>query len=107
MSMHPPAKSLLLTLCLFASNTMAISFADLPNQDASSGLKAALEKGSVAAVANSFREKTSSQLSVAPCIGGVDRAGVPGATSFWRGIVACRADAPLSGCFTSRSLWRI
>ncbi|WP_151445660.1 DUF4197 domain-containing protein [Lacisediminimonas profundi] len=51
MSMLHPAKSLLLTLCLFTSGAMAISLADLSNQDASSGLKAALEQGSVAAVA--------------------------------------------------------
>ena len=46
-----PAKSLLLTLCLFTSSVMAISLADLSNQDATSGLKAALEQGSIAAVA--------------------------------------------------------
>lgn len=46
---HP--RSLLLTLCLLASSAMAVSLAELSNQDASSGLKAALEKGSVAAVA--------------------------------------------------------
>lgn len=51
MSILRPAKSLLLTLCLFASGAMAISLADLSDKDATSGLKAALEKGSVAAVA--------------------------------------------------------
>lgn len=45
-----PAKSLLLSLCLVASSAMALSLADLTNQDATKGLKAALEKGSVAAV---------------------------------------------------------
>jgi hypothetical protein len=44
-------KSLFLPLCLFASSALALSLADLTNQEASSGLKAALEKGSVAAVA--------------------------------------------------------
>jgi len=48
--MRRPAKSFLLTLCLFASSAMALSLADLSNQEAGSGLKAALEKGSVAAV---------------------------------------------------------
>jgi hypothetical protein len=43
-------KSLFLPLCLVASSALAFSLADLSNQDASSGLKAALEKGSVAAV---------------------------------------------------------
>ncbi|RJF95073.1 DUF4197 domain-containing protein [Noviherbaspirillum saxi] len=51
MSMLPPAKSLLFMLCLFASSAMAISLDDLSNQDATNGLKAALEKGSLAAVA--------------------------------------------------------
>jgi hypothetical protein len=46
-----PAKSLLLALSLFASSAVAASLADLSNQEASSGIKAALEKGSVAAVA--------------------------------------------------------
>lgn len=45
------AKSLLLTLCLAASAAMALSLADLSSQDANNGLKAALEKGSLAAVA--------------------------------------------------------
>ena len=44
------ARSLFLPLCLLASSAWAFSLADLSNQDASSGLKAALEKGSVAAV---------------------------------------------------------
>ena len=39
-----------LSLCLLASSALALSVADLTNQDASSGLKAALDKGSVAAV---------------------------------------------------------
>jgi hypothetical protein len=38
-------------LFLLASSAFAVSIADLSNQDASSGLKAALDKGSVAAVA--------------------------------------------------------
>jgi len=41
----------LLTLSTAASFAFAVSLSDLSNQDASSGLKAALEKGSVAAVA--------------------------------------------------------
>lgn len=45
-----PAKTLLLSLCLVATSAMALSLADLTNQDATKGLKAALEKGSVAAV---------------------------------------------------------
>jgi hypothetical protein len=51
MSLPFSAKSLFLPLCLAASSALALSLADLSNQDASSGLKAALEKGSVAAVA--------------------------------------------------------
>lgn len=51
MSIHAAAKSLLLMLCLYASGVMAASLDDLSNQDAASGVKAALEKGSVAAVA--------------------------------------------------------
>lgn len=43
-------KALLLTLSLFASTAMAISLSDLSNQEATSGLKAALENGSNAAV---------------------------------------------------------
>lgn len=49
MFMRIPAKSLFLTLCLLASSAMGASLADLTNQDATSGVKAALEKGSVAA----------------------------------------------------------
>lgn len=51
MPLRLSAKSLLLSLCLVASGALAFSLADLSNKDASSGLKAALEKGSVAAVA--------------------------------------------------------
>jgi hypothetical protein len=43
--------SILLATALFASSAFAFSLADLSNRDATSGLKAALEKGSVAAVA--------------------------------------------------------
>jgi hypothetical protein len=43
--------AVVLPLCLLASSAFGISVADLTNQDASSGLKAALDKGSVAAVA--------------------------------------------------------
>lgn len=50
MSMFPRAKSLMIGLCLCASAAMAVSLDDLSNQDASSGLKAALEKGAVSAV---------------------------------------------------------
>lgn len=46
-----PAKSLLAMLALVASSAIGVSLADLTNQDASSGVKAALEKGSLAAVA--------------------------------------------------------
>ncbi|MBC7452270.1 MAG: DUF4197 domain-containing protein [Massilia sp.] len=45
-----PKKMLLLALCLVASGAMALSLADLSNQDAGNGLKSALEKGSLAAV---------------------------------------------------------
>lgn len=45
------AKSLFLPLCLVASGAFAFSLADLSSQEAGSGLKAALEKGSIAAVA--------------------------------------------------------
>lgn len=51
MYMPSSAKSLLLTLCLCATGAAAISLQDLSNQDATNGLKAALEKGSLAAVA--------------------------------------------------------
>jgi hypothetical protein len=50
MALHFAAKSLFFPLCLLASSALAFSLADLSNQDASSGLKAALEKGAVAAV---------------------------------------------------------
>lgn len=43
--------ALLPMLCMTASLAFAVSLSDLSNQEASSGLKAALEKGSVAAVA--------------------------------------------------------
>lgn len=43
-------RSLLLLLCLSASSTMAASLDQLSNQEASTGLKAALEKGAGAAV---------------------------------------------------------
>ena len=49
MLLHPK-KILLLGLSLVASTAMAFSLADLSNQDAGSGLKSALEKGSLAAV---------------------------------------------------------
>ena len=42
---------LVLPLCLLTASAFAVSLADITNQDASSGLKAALDKGSVAAVA--------------------------------------------------------
>lgn len=51
MSISFQARSLFLPLCLLASSALAFSLSDLSNQEASSGLKAALEKGSVAAVA--------------------------------------------------------
>lgn len=51
MFMPRAARSLLLPLCFAASAAMALSLADLSNQDAGNGLKAALEKGSLAAVA--------------------------------------------------------
>ena len=40
----------LLPLCLIASSAFALSLSDLSNQDASGGLKAALNQGSIAAV---------------------------------------------------------
>lgn len=51
MFMPSTVKSLFLTFCLCASGAMAVSLDDLSNKDATNGLKAALEKGSVAAVA--------------------------------------------------------
>jgi hypothetical protein len=45
-----PKRLLLLILLLVISSAFALSLDDLSNRDASSGLKAALEKGSVAAV---------------------------------------------------------
>lgn len=51
MTMLRPIHSLLLALCCVGSGAMALSLADLSNQDAGNGLKAALEKGSIAAVA--------------------------------------------------------
>jgi hypothetical protein len=50
MPLHLSTKSLFLPLYFVASTAMAVSLADLTNVDANSGLKAALEKGSVAAV---------------------------------------------------------
>lgn len=50
MPLHLSAKSLFLPLCLVVSNALAVSLADLSNLDATNGLKAALEKGSAAAV---------------------------------------------------------
>ncbi|MBJ7312784.1 DUF4197 domain-containing protein [Rugamonas sp. CCM 8940] len=44
------ATTMILPLCLLASSAWALSLAELSNQDASGGLKAALEKGSLAAV---------------------------------------------------------
>ena len=51
MPLQLSAKLLFLPLCLIASSALAFSLADLSNQDAGNGLKAALEKGSIAAVA--------------------------------------------------------
>jgi hypothetical protein len=50
MPLQLSAKLLFLPLCLIASSALAFSLADLSNQDASKGLKAALEQGAVAAV---------------------------------------------------------
>lgn len=50
MSLLPRTKGFFFALSLFASTAMAVSLSDLSNQDAASGLKAALEKGSIAAV---------------------------------------------------------
>ena len=52
MSINTCAKSLFFPLCLIASSALAFSLADLSNQEAGSGLKAALEKGSLAAVSS-------------------------------------------------------
>jgi hypothetical protein len=46
-----PRLALLISLSLVAASAYALSLADLSNQDASGGLKAALEKGSTLAVA--------------------------------------------------------
>lgn len=51
MPLRPLAQGLFLSLCFLASTATAASLSDLSNQDASSGLKAALERGSNAAVA--------------------------------------------------------
>jgi hypothetical protein len=50
MTLHRTIRAALLALSFCAASASAISLADLSNQDASSGLKAALEKGSMAAV---------------------------------------------------------
>lgn len=50
MSLLTHTKGFFFALSLFASTAMAVSLSDLSNQDAASGLKAALEKGSIAAV---------------------------------------------------------
>lgn len=42
-------KPVLLSLCLLTTSAMAVSLADLSNQDANAGMKAALEKGALAA----------------------------------------------------------
>ncbi|OWW22440.1 DUF4197 domain-containing protein [Noviherbaspirillum denitrificans] len=51
MSLFTLPRGAFLALCLSASAVMAASLADLSNQDAAGGLKAALERGSNAAVA--------------------------------------------------------
>ncbi|WLI89609.1 DUF4197 domain-containing protein [Massilia sp. R2A-15] len=51
MSMRQFPRAWMMSLCLVATAASALSLADLSNQDASNGLKAALEKGSLAAVA--------------------------------------------------------
>ena len=48
--MSMPRRSSLILLSLFATSAWALSLADLSNQDASGGLKAALEQGSTMAV---------------------------------------------------------
>ena len=52
MSMHFCAKALSIPLCLIAGTAFALSLADLSTRDTGNGLKAALEKGSVAAVSS-------------------------------------------------------
>ena len=51
MSILRRCRSLFIPLCLLASSAWAVSLAELSNLDAGNGLKAALEQGSVAAVA--------------------------------------------------------
>lgn len=51
MPMLRRCRSLFVPLCLLASSAWAVSLAELSNLDAGNGLKAALEQGSVAAVA--------------------------------------------------------
>lgn len=51
MSLLRRSQSLLMPLCLVASSAWAVSLADLSNADAGNGLKAALEQGAQAAVA--------------------------------------------------------
>jgi hypothetical protein len=50
MPLHRAAQALFLPLCLIASSALALSLSDLTNQEASGGLKAALEKGATVAV---------------------------------------------------------
>jgi len=50
MPMPHAARTVFLPLCLVASSAFALSLADLSNQDATSGLKAALTQGATVAV---------------------------------------------------------
>ena len=50
MTLHRAATALFLPLWLIASSALALSLSDLTNQEASGGLKAALEKGATVAV---------------------------------------------------------
>lgn len=73
MSMPSTVKSLLLMFCLCASGAMALSLDDLSNKDATNGLKAALEKGSAAAVAklgvpNGFLNNEKVRISLPPIL---------------------------------------
>lgn len=75
MSLFPSlkCKALLAALCLSASAAMAADLADLSNQQAGNGLKAALEQGSLAAVAklgvgNGFLDNDKVRIGLPPVL---------------------------------------
>ncbi|MDO8300716.1 DUF4197 domain-containing protein [Lacisediminimonas sp.] len=73
MSIFAPARTVLIAMCLVTSGAMAFTLADISNADAASGLKAALEKGSVAAVgklgiANGFLNNEQVRIKLPPIL---------------------------------------